>query len=320
MDKTLSYFFAFLFLFFISWCALVFGQVGRTTASSQWVFDVYAKKSAISKSIKEEKVIIVAGSNALFGCDSKMISEAFKKPVLNFGVNAGVLLPYTLYKAKEVINKGDTVLLPLEYPMYNYKGVPNSQMIDYIFARDIDAFFTLSLKEKFYMLWDITLKRVYEGYTSKTSKPVKSGLYGAHNVDENGDQTGATLQTKSKAISAELDVLVANKYGEKFDRDSLGFKYLKEFVSWCETKGAKCIFMPSTLMWFDSYKTDKKERWFYENIANVARSKGWKYIGEPYKYMYDKSFYFNTDFHLVESARKVRTTQMILDLRSSQVH
>ena len=282
---------------------------------SQWVYDAYEKKTKIAKRIKKEKIIVVAGSNILFGVDSKILKKAFDKPVVNFGVNAGVLLPYTLYKAKEVINKGDIVLLPLEYPMYNYDGTPNSQMIDYIFARDFDAFYTLNLVEQFHMLWDITLKRVYKGYKGYESKPIKAGLYGAHNIDEFGDQIGATLKTKSKAISAELDVLVANKYGEKFNEDSLGFKYLTKFVSWCEEKGARCIFMPSTIMYFDSYKSDAKERWFYENIANVVRSKGWEFVGEPYEYMYDKKFYFNTDFHLVDSARKTRTRQIVKDLK-----
>ena len=198
--------------------------------------------------------------------------------------------------------------------MYNYDGIPNSQMIDYIFARDKKAFYQLSLLEQFYMSWNITLERLYEGYKAKKSEAIKVGLYGAHNVDENGDQIGASLKTKSKAIAAELDALVANKYGEKFDENSLGFEYLKGFVNWCEAKGVRCIFMPSTLMYFETYKSEKKERWFYENLADVVRSKGWEFVGEPYVYMYDKKFYFNTDFHLVAEAREVRTKQMVKDL------
>lgn len=303
-------------LLFLLWLTIVFGQTGGATKGSQWVFDVYEKKSAIAKSIKGKKVVVVAGSNALFGVDSTMLSKAFDIPVVNYGVNAGVLLPYTLYKAKEVINSGDIVLLPLEYPMYNYDGVPNSQMIDYIFARDFDAFYELSLKEQFHMFWDITLKRVYDGYMAGKNTPVTSGLYGAHNVNEFGDQIGATLKTKSKAIAAELDILKANKYGEKFDKNSLGFEYIKEFISWCNSTGVKCIFIPSTIMYFDNYKGDEKEKYFYENIANVIRSKGLVFVGKPYEYMYNKKSYYNTDFHLVDSARRTRTKQMISDLKS----
>jgi len=307
-------FVAFNVVFLALWLGLVWGQTGNSSKMSQWVYDVYGKKTAIAKKIDGEKIVIVSGSNALFGVDSKMLERAFEKPVVNYGVNAGVLLPYTLYKAKEVINKGDVVLLPLEYPMYNYDGVANSQMIDYIFARDIEAFNTLSLYEQFGMVWSVEFKRILDGYSGYVNKPIKRGLYGAHNVDGHGDQRKTSLKYKTKGIKKELDSLVANSYGADFDADSLGFTYLEEFVTWCERKGAICIFMPSTLMWFDSYKSVASERWFYENIADVVRSKGWKFVGVPYEYMYDKKFYFNTDFHLTNKGREMRTKKMIKDL------
>jgi len=306
-------------LLFLIWCAIVFGQVGGATKSSQWVFDAYEKKSAIAKSIKEKKIIIVAGSNALFGIDSKMLSKAFDQPVVNYGVNAGVLLPYTLYKAKEVISKGDTVLIPLEYPMYNYKGMPNSQMIDYIFARDFEAFYSLTIKEQFHMLWDITITRVYDGYKAGESKAVTAGLYGAHNIDEFGDQKNTKLKDRSDWLKNELNSLEANHYGKDFDKSSLGFEYLKEFVSWCENKGAKCVFTPSTLMYFETYKTNKVERYFYENLADTVRSFGWEFVGIPYEYMYNKEFYYNTDYHLGDGARRTRTQKMIFDLKQADI-
>lgn len=297
------------------WLGVVYMQRGNDTLMGQWVYDSYAKKTAIAMAIDAKKIVIVSGSNALFGIDSGVLQEAFDMPVVNFGVNAGVMLPYTLYRAKSVIKSGDTVLMPLEFDMYSYDGVPSVQMIDYIYARDMHAFYALSFKEQFYMVWNITFGRVYDGYMSKGGKPVRVGLYGAHHIDGNGDQINTQRGYKSEAMQDELDALDAHHYGAEYDSDALGWEYLEEFVLWCEEKGAKVIFMPSTLMYFDSYKRDEKERWFYENLANEVRKKGWSYVGEPYEYMYDKEFYLNTDFHLIDSGRKIRTQQMILDLK-----
>ncbi|RUA00014.1 MAG: hypothetical protein DSY89_07400, partial [Deltaproteobacteria bacterium] len=58
------------------------------------------KKEKIAKSIQTKKIVIVAGSNALFGIKSKMLSKALHMPVLNYGVNAGIELPLTLELAK----------------------------------------------------------------------------------------------------------------------------------------------------------------------------------------------------------------------------
>lgn len=310
-------FFITLFTLFIIYIAAVFVQTSRPTAMSQWVYDVYEKKTSIAHTIQEPKIIIVSGSNALFGIDSKMLSEHFDKKVINYGVNAGVLLPYTLYKAKEIIKPHDTVLLPLEYHMYTYDGIPNEQMIDYIFSRDIKAFYSLTTKEQFYMVWNITFKRLYDGYKAQGGEKVTQGLYGSHNIDEYGDQKSATKEAKSEAIAAELDAHKPNNYGSLYSKDLLMWNYLEKFVSWCKSQNTKVIFVPSTMLYFDTYKTDSKERWFYENIANEIRNRGWEFVGNPYDYMYAKDSYFNTDFHLTSEAKEIRTKQLINNLKLS---
>jgi hypothetical protein len=198
--------------------------------------------------------------------------------------------------------------------MYNYNGVPNFQMIDYIFSRDFDVFYSLSLKEQFLMVWNITFDRVQKGYASEGGKKIKYGLYGAHRINSRGDQKKTSNKYKTKQMYKELENYKANKYGEEFDKDSISWDYLNSFVSWCKQRNVKVIFTPSTLMYFDTYKSDAKEKWFYENLPNEVRKMGWVYIGNPYDYMYDKSLYFNTDFHLTNEGRDIRTKQMIKDL------
>lgn len=307
-------FFAVLVVLFLLWVGLVLGMGGGATESSQWVFDVYEKKRAYAKSIEQKKLVIVSGSSALFGIDSGMLEDALEMRVVNYGVNAGVLLPYILYKAKEVIRAGDVVVLPLEYHVYTYDGVPNAQMIDSVFSRDMEFFYALTLREQFLMVWNVTLERVLAGYEAKGGTPVSSGLYGAHNVDARGDQVGATEAARSEAIRKELDALKPNKYGEIYGGDGLAWEYLQEFVVWCEEREVELVFMPSTMMFFDEYRSSAKELWFYENLPQEVRKRGWRFVGEPFEYMYAKEAYFNTDFHLTAEARKRRTREMVLDL------
>lgn len=311
----LKFILSLIFLFTL-WIAIVFFQIGNPTKMSQWVYDVYSKKINIAQKIKEKKLLIVSGSNALFGIDSKMLSDSLDIKVVNFAVNAGVMLPYTLYKAKEVINQGDIVLLPLEYSMYNYDGIPNEQMIDYILSRDFKVFFELSFKEQFYIFWNVPFKRIYNGYFNNSNNKVNRGLYGSHNVDENGDQINIGIKNKSKAIEKELDNHKANYYGAEFEKNTLTWKYLDSFVQWCKENNVETIFVPSTLLGFDIYKSDTKERLYYELIPKLIKDKNWNYVGNPYDYMYEKEFYFNTDFHLNHKGRIKRTKQLIEDLNS----
>ncbi len=291
------------------------GEMGNSTAMSQWVWDDYSKKIDIAKNIKDKKIVVSAGSNVLFGVDSKILAKKEGIGVVNFGVNAGVGLPVILYMSKKVINRGDVVLMPLEYPMYSYDGDSGLQMIDFVLGRVPELFWKLTFKEQFYILWHVSLKRVWDGYFHQRKKPMMVGVYGAKNIDENGDQTKTEVGFRDKNMQKELDSMKPERYGARFDKNALGWDYLEEFVEWCKRRDVRVIFMPSTLMRDRSYLTDKKERWFYEHIAKIVRNRGWKFVGEPYVYMYDKKMYFNTKFHLINKARKKRTLQMVEDLK-----
>ena len=313
-------FFGSFFVSFVLWVAFVFFEAGNPTKMSQWIYDVYAKKERLAKKIHGKKIVLVAGSNALFGIDSAMLEKKFGMPVLNDGVNAGIELPCVLYMAKKVIRRGDIVLMPLEYPMYSYDGTPGMQMIDFVLSREPLCFFHLRLKEEFYILWHVGFKRVWDGYFDKSKKAVTQGLYGAHHINAYGDQTGTSVKNRSAAFYKEVlsHVKKPEKYGKSFSKNALGWEYLAQFMQWCKQRDVKVIFMPSTLMWDDSYKQNPTERWFYEHIADEVRKRGWIFVGKPYDYMYPKEMYFNTNFHLIDTARKKRTLQMIKDLSKSE--
>ena len=320
--KFFIYFLLFMFLSFLVWVGVVFGQVGNPTKTSQWIFDAYEKKYEIAKSIKKRKIIVVAGSNALFGVDSKMLRRAFGMPVVNYGVNAGIELPLTLFLAKRVINKGDIIISPLEYPMYSYDGTAGVQMIDYILSREISLFWRLSLYEQFYILWHVSMKRVWDGYFNQSKTKVTKGLYGAHHIDENGDQINTQVKYRSAWMFGEVINNYAKKpekYGEEFDKGAMGWGYLDNFVQWCKKRDVSIVFIPSTLLKDKSYFNDEKEKWFYENISKEVRDRGWDFVGNPYSFMYDKSLYFNTNFHLIEKAKDIRTKQIIEDLKKSSI-
>lgn len=313
----------FVTLIFLSsaWVIGVVGQFHNPTLMSQWIADAYEKKQKLARDIKKKKIVIVSGSNALFGVKSPMLEDTFGVSVLNYGVNAGVELPLTLHLAKRVIKQGDIVLMPLEYPMYSYDGEAGAQMIDYLLSREADFFWEMSLYEELYVLWHVELKRVWNGYFSKSAQSVTEGLYGAHHLDEYGDQIDTGAMFRDEWMLQELNAAAKKpeKYGAAFNGDALGWKYLEAFVKWCESRDAKVIFMPSTLMWDESYKSDTKERALYEGLAGEVKKRGWRFVGEPYNYMYDKSYYFNTNFHLNEEGRERRTAQIIFDLKSSGV-
>lgn len=317
--KFLYTYLALSLLLIFAWGGVVWMQMGKPTRMSQWVWDAYQKKEQLSQKIERPKLVIVAGSNALFGVDSKILSKAYDLPVLNDGVNAGIGLPTILSMARRVIHPHDCVIVPLEYPLYSYDGKAGVQMIDFVLSRVPALFLQLSLQEQLYILWHISFDRVLKGYRDDSQVPITKGLYSAMHIDVYGDQNETEIRYQ-KPYLEELrreHINKAEKYAKTFDREAIGWSYLEAFVEWCRARDVKVIFMPSTLMWDSSYKSDSKEHAFYSQLPQEVRKRGWQYVGDPYDYMYESGLYFNTKYHLIDRGRVIRTEQMIKDLNES---
>ena len=303
-------------LIFLLWLLILFIQASNPTKSTQWVFDVYNKKYNIAMSIKKPKIVVMAGSNALFGINSKMLENKFKMPVVNYGVNAGIDLPLILYLTKRILKPKDIVIVPLEYPLYSYNAKPLELMIDYILSRESKLFFQLTLKEQLFIIWNISWKRVSNGYFYKGGKVIKIGQYGIHHIDKYGDQTYSDIKYKTSNMKNILNKFdkKPQTYGKDSNLNSLGIKYLKEFVLLCKNRNIKVLFVPSTLMYNKSYLKDKIESKFYNNLKNNLNQKGLLFIGNPYNYMQSKDNYFDTIYHLTTKARDIRTKRLIKDI------
>lgn len=298
----------------LGWGLLIYGQLGKPVLSSRWVYDAYRKKVAIASRTRSPRILLIGGSNLLFGVDSGRISRELGLPVVNMGVNAGLQLPYILYEAKKVLRPGDIALLSLEYPeMYTYDGVPNQQIISYLYAFDPGFWKALTWKERFLFVWDTPLSRLIEGYLETGDKPVRSGLYGAHHIDIHGDQTHTTLADLTPAIRQERDSTPPKKITEKDLNDhNLAWNYLEEFHRWASHKGIDVYLIPSILMDDPGYHRGAALK-FFQTLPLRARSHGLRFIGNPLDFLYPRNMFFNTNYHLNAPARKIHT-QRIIDL------
>lgn len=297
------------------WIALIFFQTDHRTLSSQWIADVYEMKIVAAQKIQGKKIVIVAGSGALFGIDSKIIEEAYKIPVVNFGVNAGLLLPYVLLKSKSILKRGDIVIMPLEYNFYTYDGVPNTQMIDQIFSRDPSFFWKLSLKEQWGMVLMTPLSRVIDGYLAQGGEKAMCGPYGYRNLDGRGDQLH-TSAMEANQWAYDWDALkkeLPRRYGMDID-NTVGWQWLTQYAKWAKENGICLIVIPPSMMKDIAYYDNLIERRFYQGLRAKVEDSGITYVGNPYSVMYDRKMYFNTDYHLNETGRGRWTRQIIEDL------
>lgn len=300
----------------VVWLGFIYGQLGNPTPS--WVHHAYLLKQQAAEAIQQPKIVIVSGSNALFGINSTLLSQTYQRPVVNQGVNAAMLLPYILYRSQQVLKPGDIALLPLEYPLYLYNGETNTQLIDQILARDPGFFWQLGWRERFKIVWETPFERVWQGYHLSDVQPPVTGLYGIHNIDPlTGDQRNTG---KARLVGQELREwethrdMEPHRYGKDDKPDNLAWRHLRNYIQWAEQHGVCLIFLPSAFHDRAFYREDPVERAFYAGLPSKIRVLGANYVGSPFNYMYGIDDLFNTEYHLTGEARQRHTTKLIKDL------
>ena len=219
----------------------VFYQIGAPTETSRWVDEIYKIKVNIANSIKTPKLVVVAGSNVLFGVSCQMIDEATGLPCVNAGTYAGLGLDYILNRAHSLVKPGDILLLSFEYELYQDNGAPSAPLIDYVFSRDPKYLLMLDFARKTHFITWISYERLALGIAAKLKppKPITVG-YKSQKLNKYGDETSnlksniteikKQMVEQAKPIKADVDVVT--KYSQESIRD---------FIKWCENQQVKLL-------------------------------------------------------------------------------
>lgn len=83
--------------------------VGEELALKQWLAD---------RAGTGRRVLILSGSNSLFGIDSGLIERRMGFATVNLSTHGGLPLSFQLDYADKIVRAGDVVILPLEYEYY----------------------------------------------------------------------------------------------------------------------------------------------------------------------------------------------------------
>lgn len=293
------------------WLLGIEQQLNAGTPGSRWVFDAYQHKIAAADKAPGPRVLVVAGSNALFGIDSGQLEAFWNRPVINLGVNAGLGLPYILDLSERVARAGDVILMPMEYALYLDDGAANAQIIDYVIGRDADYWHRLSFFRRLEFAFGMTPERWLQGLQHLPDAAVTSGIYGAHHLDARGDQTHSTAADRTAADKAAVSASISWHYGARAAQEKGGWSLISAYAKWAQKNDVCVIAVPTVLLHHDQYEQDPQEAAFYASLPGRITALGIPYVGSPKDFMYPAEWLFNTDHHLQDWARVQHTARLI---------
>ncbi|NEO92592.1 MAG: hypothetical protein F6K56_21070 [Moorea sp. SIO3G5] len=286
-------------------------QIGAPTESSRWTDEIYTIKSNIANSIETPKLVIVAGSNALFGISCSQIHQETFVSCLNGATYAGLGIDYILTRARSWLKPGDLVLLPLEYEHYTDDGKPTAALIDYLLARDPKYLLSLNLINQFRFISGIPWKRVQEGIVVKFKTPQPwNDSYHSETINKYGDEIANRKADMTKRhIKKIAKTNPLNQIGESIT-SSHGISTIIKFINWCKNHNIKVIATWPNTIWFDVYQEPRKQD-FFKSIENFYQRRSVPILGKPEDFMYDKSMFYDTSYHLHDLGVNHRTKQLI---------
>jgi len=93
--------------------------------ASYWIQDLYTLKGHAAAAASGPKILIMSGSNAMFGIDSRLLTSIVGKPVINMATHAGLPFDFMAEQVIPHVQKGDIVVAPLEFEYYRRNPAPS---------------------------------------------------------------------------------------------------------------------------------------------------------------------------------------------------
>lgn len=286
--------------------------------SMAWVQKAFQIKTEAAQKIKEPKIIFAGGSNVHFGINTEMVSKALGKPAINFGVMGLLGLDYILYRTKEIAKSGDSIVLPLEYFLYDFNARESwvVQRTYYLFTYD-QGFLTQHLPWfwQAYAFWKVTpldllTSVLYEQVRAKLNLSMLG--YSLDTISPLGNELGENPKKPNLQLASPVSTNLA-----AFP-SSEATALLKDFKTWCLQKNIRLYLTFPNTADLPEHHTKVYQEAFIK-LLEALKLLGIPIIGKPQDAMVPSDVMFDSQYHLSKKGISLRTQKLIPLLKEAGV-
>jgi hypothetical protein len=285
-------------------------SLGKPIEAGRWVSECLTiKKNATV--VHKPKIIILAGSNALFGFSAQRLNDLYGIRAVNAAVTAGLGLDYLLYYGRHLFASDRIIVLPLEYEYYGEQPLATSSTVYQVSGYDPQFFWGLSPSDKLKFLTEITptdrfhlLKNAVYPYPK-----VVTG-YQSRTLNAYGDETVNSVKTPMIGFetSKEIRPHTALRHNDK------AWNSLKRFVLDANKAGVT-VFLAYPNVYYKALDWDRNAEFFREITARAALINA-RIIGTPLDSAFKDEYRFDSDLHQNIQGQIRSTDRLFKDLRA----
>lgn len=254
------------------------------------------------KSISESKIVLIGDSNVAFGMDSEMLEEAMGMPVVNMGLHGGLGNPFHEEMARENVTEGDIYII-CHTSYADTDSIPDSTLAWMTIENHGELWGLVRWQDSYNLLKGFPpyIKKCIGLWADGTGNQEMGGVYARSAFNEYGDV--AVPRKESEYIFSKQGVFGINE---------TTVQRLNELNKYLEDRGATMVVAGFPIG--DGVYTPAKEE--YEAAWEELKAElDCDVISDIEDYFFDYSFFYDTEYHLTDEGARLRTEQLIEDLK-----
>lgn len=240
-------------------------------------------------SISSPKIILVGGSNVMFGYNSAFMEQKLKMPVQNMALAAGLGLSFILNEVKENASKGDIIILSSEY--FLNEGDDNLKLLLAELYPPANKYINYQNDyEKLKINYSYILKSLRSYlliYLFSKNETEAEDVYTCDAFNDHGDIID-NLRIKSKATIKDASYLTNQDYSESITK-------INNWADYMEKKGVK-VFYVFPVFAESQFKMNKEVIGKLE--LQLHKQLKIKIINTPEESVFPDSCFYDTIYHL----------------------
>lgn len=288
------------------------------------------------------KVVIESGSNSVHGLDASRLSDYFEAPVIIAADVQGYPLRKKVFRLERALNKGDVVILPLEWHYYYRPAESSRKFVEGVADKERHlAHYVVDLpvaERVRFILQEYPLRNAFESITIpraevsdmnwaiKRLDKFKATLLARDNLSAGGtirDGPEEAQFVKSRKYNCDKSLLyrrggaqlsLSDNFLANLDLlQKLHNRGVSVYLTWpvvVDAPADKCYSTPGLREKLDV---------FAEEIVEAVESRGMKMLGEYSGTHFTQECFLNTNYHIRWSCAPQRTQYLIDQLEANGV-
>lgn len=267
-------------------------------------FDYFKEQSIkdqmIDEPSREQSIVLLGGSNVIYGFDSKAIEDSLKINTINDGFHAGLGMKFILENCSHRLISGDILVVCPEYEHFLGHGCYGEPLglgmtvltnPRYIKSLDSKQLWIVSKTVPYYIKTMLPYYQFWDDNLNLASFNSKGDIY-------LNEERVTDVEAGQRINDTVLNKLFCNSF----------FRQLQAL----ESNGIKVVVYPPSYM-LSCYLQNEN---LIDKIGSVFETEGFPPLCDWSDCAYDDSLFYDTRYHLNKNGAKINTSQLIRLLKT----